>query len=156
MRALLSGEGASDGKVTKMKNVEREREFHDSLAKNAFGSRKIISEFARSFYDKKIVWAKTWRKIGLLLPGKKILDYGCGAGEFSYALAARGAIVYGIDVSEEAISAAESRLADGGWRPPLTSYRTKLEGMLPVSRMQLIGSETPELEERKHEHIDNW
>jgi 2-polyprenyl-3-methyl-5-hydroxy-6-metoxy-1,4-benzoquinol methylase len=116
MRALPSGEGASGGKVTKMKNVEREREFHNSLAKNAFRSRKIINELANSFYDKKIVWANTWRKIGLLLPGKKILDYGCGTGEFSYALAARGATVYGIDVSEEAISAAESRLADSGWR----------------------------------------
>jgi len=43
--------------------------------------------------------------------GKRVLDYGCGAGENTTALAARGASVIGLDLSPELIELANRRLA---------------------------------------------
>ena len=42
--------------------------------------------------------------------GKNVLDYGCGAGENSLLLAARGALVTGIDISPELVEIARRRL----------------------------------------------
>ena len=59
---------------------------------------------------------KMRRKILLNLPndlsGKKILDAGCGAGQFSIELAMRGAQVLGIDISSNLIEIAKNRLPD--------------------------------------------
>jgi SAM-dependent methyltransferase len=41
-----------------------------------------------------------------LSPGSRVLDAPCGAGRLSLALAARGAIVTGVDISEEFLAAA--------------------------------------------------
>lgn len=41
------------------------------------------------------------------LKGKKVLEYGCGTGSFSFDLAEAGAIVYGIDISEVGIESAK-------------------------------------------------
>lgn len=43
------------------------------------------------------------------LSGERILDAGCGTGVFSLALAARGAQVVGVDLSEELVAAARER-----------------------------------------------
>ena len=42
--------------------------------------------------------------------GKSVLDYGCGAGENSLLLAARGACVTGIDISPDLVEVARRRL----------------------------------------------
>jgi len=59
---------------------------------------------------------KMRRKILLNLPnnlsGKRILDAGCGAGQFSIELAKRGANVLGIDISANLIEIAKKRLPD--------------------------------------------
>ena len=59
---------------------------------------------------------KMRRKILLNLPndlsGKRILDAGCGAGQFSIELAMRGAQVLGIDISSNLIEIAKKRLPD--------------------------------------------
>ena len=59
---------------------------------------------------------KTRRKILSNLPndlsGKRILDAGCGAGQFSIELAMRGAYVLGIDISANLIEIAKKRLPD--------------------------------------------
>lgn len=44
------------------------------------------------------------------IKGKKVLDYGCGGGENSLLLAARGANVTGIDISPELVEIARRRL----------------------------------------------
>lgn len=44
------------------------------------------------------------------IEGKKVLDYGCGAGENSLLLAARGAQVTAIDISPELVEIARRRL----------------------------------------------
>jgi 2-polyprenyl-6-hydroxyphenyl methylase/3-demethylubiquinone-9 3-methyltransferase len=51
---------------------------------------------------------------GLL--GKRVLDVGCGGGILSEAMAARGAEVTGIDLSERAIKVAELHLLESGAR----------------------------------------
>ncbi len=43
------------------------------------------------------------------LPGERILDLGCGTGNFSLKLAAAGAVVTGVDLSEEMLRVAEKR-----------------------------------------------
>ncbi|MEX1109291.1 MAG: class I SAM-dependent methyltransferase, partial [Dongiaceae bacterium] len=45
-------------------------------------------------------------------PGERILDLGCGDGELTEKLAARGAIVVGVDASAEQIAAAQARGLD--------------------------------------------
>ncbi|HVR02345.1 MAG TPA: methyltransferase domain-containing protein [Polyangia bacterium] len=42
-------------------------------------------------------------------PGERVLDLGCGTGELTAALAARGAIVTGLDASSEMIATARAR-----------------------------------------------
>ena len=56
-----------------------------------------------AWFDRHIDWA-----------GKAVLDLGCGGGFMAEALAARGAIVTGIDPAAEAIAAARSHAQAGG------------------------------------------
>lgn len=85
-----------------MGRIDRERQFHDHLAMHQFKPRRLFHRLATSFYDRKIVWSPVWRELGDL-SGKVVLDYGCGAGGFSFELAQKGGIVYGIDLSDEMI-----------------------------------------------------
>lgn len=48
------------------------------------------------------------------LPGRKILDVGCGSGRYSVELARAGAEVVGVDFSEEMLSMARKRAEDAG------------------------------------------
>ena len=53
------------------------------------------------------------RQLGLS-PGSRIVDVPCGSGRHSLALAARGHVVTGIDISTEAIAHARRAAADAG------------------------------------------
>lgn len=69
----------------------------------------------------------TWSWAGARLAGKRVLDFGCGGGEGTVAMAARAASVLGVDVAEEAVAYARERnggpnidyavIADGVPRP---------------------------------------
>lgn len=48
------------------------------------------------------------------LAGKRVLDVGCGGGILAEAMAARGATVHGIDLSEKALRVAELHLLESG------------------------------------------
>ena len=50
------------------------------------------------------------------LPGKRVLDVGCGGGILSEAMAARGAEVTGIDLSDRALNVARLHLLESGER----------------------------------------
>jgi 2-polyprenyl-3-methyl-5-hydroxy-6-metoxy-1,4-benzoquinol methylase len=58
------------------------------------------------------LWALGYRVVKEFLGdvnGKKVLDYGCGTGTFSRFLQSQGAVVTGVDVSENMIKTAQSR-----------------------------------------------
>ncbi len=81
--------------------IEREKEFHN----HRFG------ENTRIALDKYYTISVNTRKkfLDLMnkdLLGKRILEYGCGTGSFSFDLAEKGATVFGIDISEVAINEA--------------------------------------------------
>ena len=52
------------------------------------------------------------REVGLV--GKRVLDVGCGGGILAESMAARGALVTGIDLSDKALSVARLHLLESG------------------------------------------
>lgn len=81
--------------------IEREKEFHNHR----------FAENTRKSLDKYYAVSTNTRKLFLDLMdkdlfGKKVLEYGCGTGSFSFDLAEKGAFVHGIDISEVAIDEA--------------------------------------------------
>jgi ubiquinone/menaquinone biosynthesis C-methylase UbiE len=62
---------------------------------------------------------------GDLRPGERALDLGCGAGEFTAAMAESGAAVVGVEVAEAALTRARAR------HPGLDFRLVALDGPLP-------------------------
>lgn len=94
--------------------VEREKRFHDSLAQNEFEDRRLINRLSSSFYSKAEhgpMWGPVWASVDLR--EKRVLDYGCGDGGFSFTLAKRGARVEGIDISPALVELASTKVPDG-------------------------------------------
>ena len=82
--------------------------------------------------------ARKWRRVQATVPadlsGWRVLDIGCNAGYYSFALAARGAEVIGVDIDERYL--AQARWASGQLeleRPP--EFR-----LLSVYRLPELGS----------------
>ncbi len=61
--------------------------------------------------------------------GKRVLEYGCGLGGQAFALAARGAFVTGIDISEVAVAQARRRAAAESLLPRLTFVKGDAENV---------------------------
>ena len=57
-----------------------------------------------------------WIDAALGLPGKKVVDVGCGGGILAESMAARGAEVLGIDLSEKPLGVARLHLLESGQR----------------------------------------
>ena len=69
-----------------------------------------------SFYNRTIDFCQRlalepWLNVA---PGTRVLDVGCGVGRWSRLLAARGALVTGIDLSATMVEQAKRRAAQGG------------------------------------------
>ena len=73
----------------------REAQFHDhaftSNVRERAGKFYAVAQSSKAFYH-----AQVERECA----GKRILEYGCGTGSHAFALAKRGAKVWGIDISE--------------------------------------------------------
>jgi 2-polyprenyl-3-methyl-5-hydroxy-6-metoxy-1,4-benzoquinol methylase len=98
--------------------IEREKEFHNELARSNFDNRRLINRLSWGFYSKESrspIWGPVWSQIDL--PGKRVLDYGCGDGGFSFELAQRGALVDGIDISEGLVEMASCSMPRGMPKP---------------------------------------
>ena len=98
--------------------AERERAFHEGLAESGFRGRRFLNWLSAGLYDKDILWEPVWRTIGDLR-GKRVLDYGCGIGEFSEVLWQRGARVHGIDISEGLVTQAQASFPSAGRPAPV-------------------------------------
>jgi SAM-dependent methyltransferase len=87
--------------------VDREREFHD-LRYSGSARARIDSYYslltAGSEYYEDAVRAQC--------RGARVLEYGCGEGRFAAELAALGAYVHAIDISEVAVETARRRAAE--------------------------------------------
>jgi SAM-dependent methyltransferase len=84
---------------------ERERTFHNELYRQGLrpeSSFYVINDRCEQRYDDLVT---------AVAPGDDVLEYGCGAGSKSFALAERGAHVTGIDLSETAIEVARAEAA---------------------------------------------
>jgi SAM-dependent methyltransferase len=111
---------------------EREREFHnrtfaDDSRRSVGGVYSIVRYARRRFED------------GVLAScaGKDVLEYGCGQGTYSFALAARGARVTGIDISDVAIEQAQARASRE--QLPITYARMDCENLtFPSASFDLV------------------
>lgn len=65
--------------------------------------------FGMPFYAQRVGSRFVFHTLGQV-KGQKVLDAGCGDGLFSIELAQKGAIVYGVDISEPALNRARSRV----------------------------------------------
>ncbi len=67
-------------------------------------------DFTRGTDDEVV---ELWSLLGLQ-PGERLLDVGCGTGRHAVALAARGAVVTGVDLSSAMLERARTRAATAG------------------------------------------
>jgi SAM-dependent methyltransferase len=81
-------------------------------------SREWFEEMDRRFTEASFPYLSDRRPFDRIIPdsldGKKVLEIGCGMGRHTQELAARGADVTAIDLTETAITATKSRLAAHG------------------------------------------
>ena len=90
--------------------LERERRFHNERFAAETGERRSsrfysVADDARDHYSSSVLSAKS---------GDRVLEYGCGSGSMAFDLAAAGAEVVGIDISEVAVATARDRAAEEG------------------------------------------
>ena len=100
---------SSDTGLRPEDRVEREREFHDlryaGRARAGIDSYYSLLTAGADYYED-VVRAQC--------RGARVLEYGCGEGRFTAELAALGADVHAIDISEVAVEAARRRAAEQG------------------------------------------
>ncbi len=86
--------------------IEREKEFHDE----SYGERKRVP--LERYYSVTEASQAYYRRFLLSrAPGARLLEYGCGRGEWACELARNGAEVTGIDLSDTALDMAREAAA---------------------------------------------
>jgi SAM-dependent methyltransferase len=75
------------------------------------GERMLREHYAATAEDRliRLFHEVTWSWAGARLEGKRVLDFGCGGGEGTAAMAARAASVFGVDVADDAVAYARER-----------------------------------------------
>jgi SAM-dependent methyltransferase len=86
---------------------EREREFHNRTF--AEHSRQSLEGVYAILHDSRICYEQV---LAAHCSGRHVLEYGCGPGSHTPFLAAHGAEVIGIDISEVAVGQARERAAE--------------------------------------------
>jgi len=84
--------------------IKREKDFHN----DRFGSNDNVRGPTAKYYSvMKPVKERYKEIIAQSCEGKKVLEYGCATGGTTFSWARRGAKVFGIDISEEAVKKAK-------------------------------------------------
>ena len=87
-----------------MKNkIDKEKEFHNH--RFAEDTRKHLDKYYLITNNTRELFHRLMRNN---VSNKKVLEYGCGEGSYSYDLVKQGALVFGIDISEVAIKTAKN------------------------------------------------
>jgi len=84
--------------------IEREQSFFDRMARRRPRVSTLLDRFSKGFYEKGPqgrLWGHLWEN--LAIRGARVLDYGCGCGDFTWLLAGRGAKVVGFDISPQSV-----------------------------------------------------
>jgi SAM-dependent methyltransferase len=97
----------SPGKADRQTWLERSRAAWDARAERWDARAETNTRAADRLADLDRVWTALH-----LNPGARVLDAGCGSGQYAIAFAERGARVTAIDLSPEMIRRARSRAAD--------------------------------------------
>lgn len=93
--------------------IEREKAFHNARFADT-PERTTIGGSCMTALTR-LALAATYNRLSDLAPGRTVLDYGCGQGVLSWVLAKNGAErIFGIDISEEAIEQAKSKMVHHG------------------------------------------
>lgn len=88
---------------------KREKDFHNKAF--SYHTRTKLSNFYKISKDSNRFYEGLLKKYS---KGKKVLEYGCGPGTYSFSLAKNGADVVGIDISEVAIDQAQASAKEKG------------------------------------------
>jgi len=100
--------------MTTKSRIDMERDFHDRKAEGLVEN--------QDFYRLDItsdIRAEMFRKMGSL-QGKKVLDFGCGSGWMSIALAERGCDVVAVDLSLQSLKKARQAASEKGLENRIT------------------------------------
>lgn len=125
-----------------------ETESDDTDAHDVYGT--FAADYAATNHENPARAAYEWPEVDALLPaldGLRVLDAGCGSGNFTALLAERGADVVGVDASEEMVS-----VARGGHGDDAEFRRADLRERLPFddATFDLVVSQLT------LEHIEGW
>lgn len=91
------------------KRIQREKIFHNERFEN--NTRKHLDKYYSISKNSRALYLNF---IESDIEGKTILEYGCGEGSFSFEIAQLGANVFGIDISEIAITKSMVKAEDKG------------------------------------------
>ena len=86
-------------------------EVDERIVKTAEFYNEHIDEFADKYLSESFLDDEL-NRFAELAPGKKVLDVGCGPGNYSYMLSKRGFDVVGIDMSEKMVEIAKKKFSD--------------------------------------------
>jgi 2-polyprenyl-3-methyl-5-hydroxy-6-metoxy-1,4-benzoquinol methylase len=92
-------------------------DWHGSI-RSQRGSREWFDEIDRRFVEASRPYLTAQRPFDRIMPddlvGKQVLEIGCGAGLHSLELARRGAAVHAVDLTDGAVAATRTRMAEFG------------------------------------------
>ena len=114
--------------------ISREREFHNRVF--ADRSRQVAGKYYSVMRGSRQCYESVLNRYGA---GSTVLEFGCGPGFFAPYLAARGAAVTGIDISQTAIAQAQERAIEQGVGSNLTLKVMNAEALeFPAQTFDLV------------------
>jgi 2-polyprenyl-3-methyl-5-hydroxy-6-metoxy-1,4-benzoquinol methylase len=102
------------------------------FARDGDGLRAVCSYASPSFYNRSIDWTQRRALLGLIktIPADaEILEYGCGVGRWTCAIARRGARVTAVDFSETMLEVAANRVREARLQDRVVFIKSDVAGL---------------------------